>query len=142
MTRHARKADGDPAMPGDGGDNSYREVERFEHRTLLNMHLAIAYQVIATPFGGEQMIGISAECSYGFRHRDAIAIRLGQYLWIECASDHIAAKIGAVAQPFLVGETEHFYGKGQALLACMQPFNACQRDHDTKGAVVFACVAH
>src|SRR5581483_445631 len=107
----------------------------------LNVDLAVAKQVSAAAFGGKQVIGIAAERSYGLRHRDAIAIRPVQRFWIERTCDNVAAKIGAVAQPFFVGEPQHLYGEGQPLLVCVQALYACKGEQDTERAVVFAGIS-
>ena len=49
VARDADEADGNAALPGDRAHHADRQVARLQHRPLLDMHLAVAQQVVAAP---------------------------------------------------------------------------------------------
>ena len=76
---------------GHGGHDSNRQILRFEHRSLLDVHLDIGGDVVRTVAGFAHRIRVESELAHRFVKVHAVLVDGGKRRRVEIAGDGLAA---------------------------------------------------
>jgi cation diffusion facilitator CzcD-associated flavoprotein CzcO len=143
MAGHAGPARREPGGARYRAHDSDRQIEAFQHRSLLDVEFDIGQQFAAGPRGRADMVGIETELGERIAHRDAGGVLCAKQALVERSRDRAAAQQrGGEADPLLVGEPGHLDGERQSPPPFLQIGDAANRGDQSKWAVPFAGVAH
>ena len=127
----------------DGGDHAQRNVQRVEHRALLDVDFDKALVVGRVAADGANSVHVQPRFRHGVAHGDTVCVRLVQPGGVKVASECARAqKGGFVALAFFFGKGHYFQRVGQALASGLERLHAGQGHVNAQPTVVLATVAH
>ena len=145
MARHADHLAEITHAAVDRGHHTERQVERVEHRALLDVHLDEAHVArgIALACGDRRQRGRQAGALHRLAHGDAVGVSLVEPRAVEMTGQRSRTEKGRlVALAFFFGEADDLDGVWQALARALQFAHADHRHEDAEPPVVLAGVAH
>ena len=132
-----------PDGAGDGGHDSNRQILRFQHRTLLDVHLDVGGDLVRTVAGFAHRIRVESELAHRLVKVHAVLVDGGKRRRVEIAGDGLAADQRCLEpKPFLVSERDHVDGIVVLLAALVQRPKAGDGQHHPERPVVLPRVSN
>ena len=134
---------GNAAAAVDRGDDAERQVFLQQHRSLLDVHLEIAGEILAAARERRDRAGVEAGLRNGVGERNAVFVAPLQQRAIERARDRGAADIGCgKAEAFFLRERDQFDRDGEPPADPIEVLDHHEPGQDAQPPIVFAGIDH